>query len=112
MGNVSMLDKDPELRARFIELIEDCATNKEIIDELQITSVTITLWKKRLGLPVSEFRLDRELKTRERFCQMVESGASYSEMADEFGVTEKTIWRWKKRLGFPMKPSSAGNSGK
>ena len=109
MANVSMLDKDPELRARFIKLIEDCAKPKEIMDELQITAATITRWKKRLGLPVSAFQLDREPKTRERFCQMVKSGATYGEIANALGVEKSTVCKWKRRLGFPMKPRHVGN---
>lgn len=109
MANVSMLDKDPELRARFVELIENCAKPKEIMDELQITAATITRWKKLLGLPVSVFQLDREPKTRERFCRMVESGATYGEIANALGVEKSTVYKWKKRLGFPMKPCHVGN---
>ena len=109
MANVSMLDKDPELRARFIELIENCAKPKEIMDELQITAATITRWKKLLGLPVSAFQLDREPKTKERFCQMVKSGATYGEIADALGVEKSTVCKWKRRLGFPMKPRHVGN---
>ena len=109
MANVSMLDKDPALRARFIELIEDCAKPRQIMEELQITAATITRWKKLLGLPVSAFQLDREPKTRERFCQMVKSGATYGEIADALGVEKSTVCKWKKRLGFPMKPRHVGN---
>lgn len=81
----------------FRKLWVEGKSRTEISRKLGISTWTVSVWRKKLGLPPRRKRMNPE--RRRRFIELYQVGETYREISEALGITVHTLRKWRKRLG-------------
>lgn len=89
--------------SRYLMLVDEGLSDKQIADEIGVERDTIVKFKKRHGL-FGKVNTRKKRKSKrlfkmdvEEYETMIDNGYTIKEIADVKGVNQSTIYEWKKR---------------
>lgn len=85
---------DAAVISRFMELQQSGRSAAQIATIMNVTTRTVTRWRKQTGTSTTGTVVKLPQETRQQARDLVEAGCSFAEAARTVGVTPATIRRW------------------
>lgn len=98
-GRTAKRTKDPKIDEKRRELYDQGLNDHQIAKQLGINPNTITMWRRKQGLPVHVVR-----KTANDYPDRMElyhKGMSDGQIAKALGITQAAVMHWRHRNGLP-----------
>ena len=106
---------DPAPREDVAELLRQGVTQREIMDQLHVSSRVVTATRRAYEIPYQQgagFRYtpEQRAENERRAIELLKAGATYDEVRQQVGISAPTISDIRKKAGIPAPVRCGGQS--